>query len=68
MIQIDVRGLSCPEPVLQTRAALEQSPGEALQVIVSDVNARENVKLLAQRNKKEVEIAQEGQDYFITIK
>lgn len=67
MREIDVRGLSCPEPVLRTKEALSQYPGEDLTVIVSDVNARENVKNLAKRTGRNVDIEKKGQDFYLTI-
>lgn len=68
MIQVDARGLSCPEPLLCTKEALDEFPNETVQTIVSDVNARENVKNLGLRRRKEVTVEQDGQDYYITIK
>lgn len=68
MIQVDVRGLSCPEPLLRTKEVLDEYPNEVVQTIVSDVNARENVKNLGLRRRKDVEVKQEGQDFYITIK
>ena len=67
MIQVDARGLSCPEPLLRTKEVLDEYPNEVVQTIVSDVNARENVKNLGLRRRKDVEVKQEGQDFYITI-
>lgn len=67
MIQVDARGLSCPEPLLRTKEALDENPNETVQTIVSDVNARENVKNLGLRRRREVTVKQDGQDYYITI-
>ena len=39
---IDARGLSCPEPVIMTKKALEGGPEECT-VLVDAVAARENV-------------------------
>ena len=68
MIQVDAQGLSCPEPLLRTKEVLDEYPNEVVQTIVSDVNARENVKNLGLRRRKDVEVKQEGQDFYITIK
>ncbi|ACZ18486.1 sulfurtransferase TusA family protein [Thermanaerovibrio acidaminovorans] len=40
---VDARGLSCPQPVLMTRRALEESGDLPLTVLVSTVTSRENV-------------------------
>lgn len=48
MKTIDVTGLSCPEPVVRTQAALKALPvGERLEVLVDTVTARENVSRVA---------------------
>jgi len=44
---LDVRGLSCPQPVLQTRAVLEQSQIDEVRVIVDDQVQVDNVTQLA---------------------
>ena len=41
---VDARGLSCPQPVLETKKALETvSGGETVQILVDTVTSRENV-------------------------
>jgi len=45
MKTLDVRGFSCPEPVIRTRRALQDlPPGGELEVLVETVTSRENVK------------------------
>ena len=47
-MKIDCSGLACPEPVLQTKKALEALPNDAvLEVIVSSVASKENVTRFA---------------------
>ncbi|CAM2962823.1 sulfurtransferase TusA family protein [Hathewaya histolytica] len=43
MNQIDARGVSCPQPVLMTKKALESNP-EGIDVIVDNMTARGNVE------------------------
>ena len=43
MKEIDARGLVCPEPVLQTKAAIEKTNIDSLKVIVDNEAAMENV-------------------------
>jgi selenium metabolism protein YedF len=44
MKEIDARGLSCPAPVLETRASLEQDPVDEIKVLVDNPASQENVK------------------------
>ena len=46
-ILVDARGLSCPQPVLETKRASEAHPGNSLEVLVSTVTSRENVSRFA---------------------
>lgn len=69
MIEVDARGLSCPEPVLLTNEALNQAGDEPVLVIVSASVQRDNVKNRAEVHyKKTVEVEQKGKDYYLTIK
>lgn len=43
MNQIDARGVSCPQPVLMTKKALESNP-EGIDVVVDNMTARGNVE------------------------
>ena len=40
---VDARGLSCPQPVIETRKALEKHTGGPVEVLVDTVTSRENV-------------------------
>ena len=40
---VDARGLSCPQPVMETRKALEKHAGGPVEVFVDTVTSRENV-------------------------
>ena len=43
MKEIDARGLACPAPVLQTKAAVESDALKQISVIVDNEAARQNV-------------------------
>ncbi len=48
-ILVDARGLSCPQPVLETKTALESAGEGIVEVLVDTVTSRENVLRLAGR-------------------
>ncbi|MDH7578110.1 MAG: sulfurtransferase TusA family protein [Bacillota bacterium] len=60
--EIDARGLSCPLPVLRTRAALEEGC-EEVEVRVDSGVARENVTVFARGKGYSVKVnpAREGE-------
>ena len=48
MVEVDVRGFSCPVPVVKTKKAMETNPREALTVLVETAVSKENVSRLAE--------------------
>lgn len=40
---IDARGLSCPQPVVETKRVLDKISGGKVEVLVDTVTSRENV-------------------------
>ncbi|MDD2573636.1 MAG: sulfurtransferase TusA family protein [Bacillota bacterium] len=63
---VDARGRACPEPVLLTKRAIDQSP-ERVQVFVDNTTAMENVKRFAVNLGYKVEITKDGQDFVLKI-
>lgn len=61
MDSLDVRGLSCPIPVLKTQKALEKRPAE-LQVVGTGNTAKQNVTKFAKSKGYEVQIKSETDD------
>ena len=43
MIEVDARGLSCPEPVILTMNAMKKGGPEPIKVTVSNTVARDNI-------------------------
>ncbi|WP_192893835.1 sulfurtransferase TusA family protein [Methanofervidicoccus abyssi] len=68
-MELDVRGLICPMPVLKTKKALEELPeGERLTVIGDYKPALENIKRFAETNGyKVVSIEDSGDTFKIVI-
>jgi len=70
-MKIDCCGLACPEPVLQTKKALESLPDDAiLEVLVNSVASKENVLRFAQNCGYEArsEEREEGKSIIAIIK
>jgi len=64
---VDCRGLSCPEPVMLTRQALQGASGNSITVIVSNAVARDNVSRAAKAMGWQVSIESDVDDFRITI-
>ncbi len=67
MKDIDCRGLNCPEPVLQTKRALEEEPDAAINVIVDNETARENVQRFARSKGRKTEWLEKENTFHIAI-
>lgn len=55
MIEVDVRGFSCPIPVVRTKKAIDEHPNESLTVLVESAVSKENVSRLAQSRGYSIE-------------
>jgi tRNA 2-thiouridine synthesizing protein A len=56
MIELDLRGFSCPIPVVKTKQAIDKNPGSEISVLLETAVARENVSRLAESKKYSVKI------------
>lgn len=66
-IEIDVRGLSCPEPVMITMDAIEENKGKALRVICDEAHTKANLEAMLKHQKITFTTAREGSTYVITF-
>lgn len=67
MKAVDNRGLSCPQPVVNTKKALEELTTGAIVSIVDNVVARENVLKYARSQGYAAEFVERGEAFYITI-
>jgi len=67
-IEIDARGLPCPQPVIKTKEAYAKGKGETLVIIVSTVESRDNVARFLKHSGAEIERIEEkpGEFYIYT--
>jgi selenium metabolism protein YedF len=67
-MKIDCRNLACPEPVLQTKKALDELPNDSvLEVLVNSVASKENVERYATNNGFTCKIEEEGNESKLII-
>lgn len=64
---VDARGLSCPQPVILARNAI-QAARFPVEVLVDTVTARENVRRAAEKLGCTVRIEEAGDGFKITLK
>jgi TusA-related sulfurtransferase len=63
---VDARGLSCPQPVLLARKAIQA--GEfPVEVLVETVTSRENVRRAAEKLGCSVQVKEAGDEFTLTL-
>ena len=67
MIEVDVRGFSCPVPVVRTKKAMEQNPKEILTVLIETAVSKENVSRLAESQGYSVKVDEISGEYRLTL-
>lgn len=67
MREIDCRGMSCPQPVITVKQALEEMKEDGLTLIVDNSSSCENVKRFALGQRCSVEVESRERDFYISI-
>lgn len=68
-VEVDTRGLPCPQPVIKTKEAFELSRGEPLLVIVSNKESRDNViRFLTHKGAEIDRLEEKGGEFYIHTK
>ena len=68
MIEVDVRGLSCPEPVMRVKEAIESNSNEELKVLANEAHTVKNITKFCNKIGKEVHTEEVGLEYELTVK
>ncbi|QZY55241.1 sulfurtransferase TusA family protein [Crassaminicella profunda] len=67
MAKIDVRGMSCPQPVLMTKNAIASNPS-TIEVIVDNNTAKNNVSRFLKNAGYDLSVEELDEDYLISAK
>lgn len=67
MYEVDARGLSCPEPVMLTQAAIKSHGNEKIKVLVTEPHSRANVEKFAKSQGKIVTVTDKGDEFELVI-
>lgn len=64
---LDVRGLSCPLPVVVVRNKLLEIKKGVLEVLVDTGTSKDNIVRMVTNTGWKIEVKEEGEDYLLTI-
>jgi tRNA 2-thiouridine synthesizing protein A len=67
MTEVDVRGYSCPIPVVKTKKAMEANPKDTLTVLIETAVSKENVSRLAESRGYAVKTEEVSGEYRLTL-
>jgi selenium metabolism protein YedF len=65
--EVDARGLPCPQPVINTKKALEEIEEGAVTVLVDSAESCENVRRFAQSQRCQVEVTERDGAFCMVI-
>lgn len=65
-MEIDARGLSCPQPVIETKKVLDTKV-VSLRVLVDNIAAKENVSRYAKSAGYAVDVAEQDDGWLLTL-
>jgi TusA-related sulfurtransferase len=65
---VDARGLSCPVPVIKTKAALESMTSGELTVLLDEEVAKENVSRLARSMGCSVSVLEDAGEFRLRLR
>jgi selenium metabolism protein YedF len=63
--EIDARGLACPAPVLQTKAAVQEGVPDGVKIIVDNAASQQNVQRFLESQGFRTELGQADADFFV---
>ncbi len=64
---LDCRGLACPQPVVNTKKALDKINGEELIIILDNASSCKNVESFVQSRGYVAEVRQRDHDFYIHV-
>jgi len=67
MVEVDVRGFSCPIPVVKTKKAMDTNPKDVLSVLIETETSKENVSRLAASRGYTIKEETVSGDYRLTL-
>ena len=67
MTEVDVRGFSCPIPVVRTSKAIDENPDEIVTVLVESAVSKENVSRLAQSQGYSIKVEETSDGYRLVL-
>ena len=67
-VSVDARGLSCPQPVIMTRKALQETGGDEVVVLVDTMTQVHNCSRVAEKLGWQASYTEKGDVFEVTLR
>jgi tRNA 2-thiouridine synthesizing protein A len=67
LLEVDVRGFSCPIPVLKIQKAIDENPGQELAVLLETGVSKENISRLARSKGYDVVVEEVDDECLLRL-
>lgn len=67
IITVNASGLSCPQPVMETRKVLDKTPSGVVEVLVDTATSRDNVARFAENKGWKVRKEEREEGYKVIL-
>ncbi|MCU6734001.1 sulfurtransferase TusA family protein [Diplocloster agilis] len=67
MVEVDARGLSCPEPLMMAMEAVKKNPKEKIKILVSEPHQKMNVEKYVKSQGKKISVRQLGSEFELIV-
>lgn len=67
MVEVDARGLSCPEPLMMAMKAVKKNPKEKIKILVSEPHQKMNVEKYVKSQGKKISVRQLGSEFELIV-
>ncbi len=68
MKELDVRGLSCPEPVLLVKNEIDNNKNENLRILINEAHTVKNIEIFLSGKNIKFKTSTSGFEYIIEVK
>jgi len=65
--KIDARGLSCPQPVVLAKKAIDKAGKGVIEILVDTVTSKENVSRLARSSGYQVNVEEKEGEFVLKL-
>lgn len=67
MKEIDVRGLSCPEPLLIVQGEISKNSNEKFKILANEAHTVKNISVFLEKLNRKYSVTEKGMDFELIV-